>query len=169
MIELLLQAERALTAGMTDQAERLYWQAAEADPRNSIAVMGLARVALERADDRTAYVFGRKALAIDAENPAAQRLVARLEEVMAYRGESIPVVDVERSGSGEAASTTGPSVADATRAGDSTAASAAPAASPDPGRVARSAPAEPGLTPASRESVDDGHRGVFGRILRRRR
>ena len=111
MIELLLQAERALTAGMTDQAERLYWQAAEADPRNSIAVMGLARVALERADDRTAYMFGRKALAIDAENPAAQRLVARLEEVMAYRGESIPVVEGEGPGSREAAPRTDPAVA----------------------------------------------------------
>ncbi len=93
MIELLLQAERALTMGMTDQAERLYWQAVEVDPRNSIAVTGLARVALEHADDRTAYVFARKALAIDPENPAAQRLVARLEEVMTYRGEAIPVLD----------------------------------------------------------------------------
>ncbi len=93
MIELLLQAERALTTGMIDQAERLYWQAVEADPHNAIAVTGLARVALEHADDRTAYVFARKALAIDPDNPAAQRLVARLEEVMTYRGESVPVVN----------------------------------------------------------------------------
>ena len=87
MIELLLQAERALTAGMPDQAERLYWQAIEADPRNSIAIVGLARVALERRDDRTAYEFSRKALAVDPDNAAAQRLVARMTEVLELRGE----------------------------------------------------------------------------------
>ena len=57
MIEVILQAERALTAGMVDQAERLYSQAIEHDPRNSIAVVGLARVALERGDDRAAYLW----------------------------------------------------------------------------------------------------------------
>lgn len=92
MIELLLEAERALTHGLIDQAERLYRQVADNDPHSSIAVMGLARVALERGDDRSAYVLARQALAIDAENPAAQHLVMRLTEVMAGRGEVPPEV-----------------------------------------------------------------------------
>ena len=90
MIELLLEAERALSVGFVDQAEQLYWQAIERDPQNAIAVVGLARVALERGDDRTAYEFARKALAIDPENSAGRRLAARLAEVIAFRGEDLP-------------------------------------------------------------------------------
>src|SRR5205807_6023850 len=90
MMELLLQAERQLSVGQLDAAERLYWQAIENDPKNSIAVVGLARVSLDRGDDRTAYQFARKALEIDAENAAALRLVARLGEVMTFRGEEPP-------------------------------------------------------------------------------
>ena len=82
MIELILQAERALSVGQLEQAERLYRRAAEADPRNSIAVVGLARVALDRGDDRGAYTLARQALDIDPENAAAQRLADRLDEVM---------------------------------------------------------------------------------------
>jgi cell division septation protein DedD len=85
MIEILLQAERALSLGLLDRAETLYRQVAEADPRNSIAVVGLARVALERGDDGASLALGRRALDIDPENSAAQRLVQRLEEVRAYR------------------------------------------------------------------------------------
>jgi thioredoxin-like negative regulator of GroEL len=92
LIELLLQAERALSMGLVDQAERLYRQVADADPRNSIAVVGLARVALERSDDATAYREARRALAIDPENVAARRLADRLEEVFAVRGEALPEV-----------------------------------------------------------------------------
>ena len=85
MIELLLQAERALSVGLLEQAEILYTQVAEADPRNSIAVVGLARVALERGDEPTALELSRRALTIDPQNAAAQRMVERLEEVKAYR------------------------------------------------------------------------------------
>jgi hypothetical protein len=91
VIELLLEAERALSFGRIDRAEELYRQVADADPRNSIAVVGLARVALERADDHGAYELARRALDIDPENEAAQRLATRLEEVLATRGD--PVAD----------------------------------------------------------------------------
>ncbi len=90
MIELLLEAERALSFGRVDEAERLYRQVAASDPANSIAVVGLARVALEHADDAGAYLLARKALTIDPENEAAQRLVTRLDEVMRTRGETVP-------------------------------------------------------------------------------
>ena len=92
MIEIILEAERALTTGQLDQAERLYRQAAELDPRNSIAVVGLARVALDRGDEREAYTLARRALEIDPENAAAQRLAERLEEVIRYRGEEPPAM-----------------------------------------------------------------------------
>ena len=91
MIELLLEAERALSMGRADRAEQLYDQVVASDPRNSIAVVGLARVALERADDAGALVLARRALTIDPENDAARRLVQRLEEVLLARGEALPV------------------------------------------------------------------------------
>ncbi len=82
MIELVLQAERALTVGLVDQAEELYRTAIRNDPRNAIAVVGLARVALERGDDSGALEQARRALAIDPENAAALRLESRLTEVL---------------------------------------------------------------------------------------
>jgi tetratricopeptide (TPR) repeat protein len=85
MIEVLLQAESALQLGLLDRAEILYREVAGADPRNSIAVVGLARVALERDDEPEALRLARRALTIDAENAAAQRMVQRLEEVIAFR------------------------------------------------------------------------------------
>ena len=90
MIELLLEAERALSVGRLDQAEGLYRQAIEHDPGNSIAIVGLARVALERGDDGAALALGRRALAIDPDNAAARRLVDRLAEVIEARGETVP-------------------------------------------------------------------------------
>ena len=91
MIELLLEAERMLSIGQLDRADQLYRQVADADPHNSIAVVGLGRVARERGDDLGAYLLVRRALAIDPENEAARRLAARIEEQLATRGE--PVAD----------------------------------------------------------------------------
>ncbi len=90
MIEPLLAAERALVSGLLDQAEGLYRGVAERDPGNSIAIVGLARVAIERGDDLGALELGRRALAIDHDNIAAQRLVDRITEVRRFRGETIP-------------------------------------------------------------------------------
>jgi hypothetical protein len=89
MIELLLQADRTLTMGLVDQAERLYRQAAEADPLNAIAVVGLARVAVERGDDLGAWELAVRALQIDPENASAIRLEARTAEILATRGEPV--------------------------------------------------------------------------------
>lgn len=146
MIELLLQAERLLSMGLVDQAERLYRQAADADPRNSIAVVGLARVALERADDVEAWRLSRRALTIDPENAAARRLVARLEEVFAHRGQALPEV---------------------TPGGTSTDRSTGVEPSPD--RPAAGPASRPEVLPGPSTTTTASTRGVVDRLLGRKR
>ena len=89
MIEQMLAAERALLHGRIDEAERIYRLTIAHDPGNSIAMVGLARVALERADDRGALELARQALLLDPENVAARRLAERMAEVLRYRGEEV--------------------------------------------------------------------------------
>jgi tetratricopeptide (TPR) repeat protein len=172
MIELLLQAERALSLGMLDQAEGLYRQAVHADPRNSIAVVGLARVALERGDDVGAWRLAQEALVIDPENAAAQRLAGRLEEVHAYRGESLPAM--------AAAWATGPAVVQELG-------SPGPGPGSEPAKVPERAPAtkpvptakpapavksapepQPSPKPAAPARRPASQRSVIDRLLRRK-
>jgi hypothetical protein len=79
VIERLLEAERARSAGELDLAERLLTQVADADPRNAIAMVGLARVALARGDAGRALELTRRALDVDPEEAAALALLAELE------------------------------------------------------------------------------------------
>ncbi len=89
MIERLLEAERDLAVGLVDRAETIYRALAESDPRNAVAVVGLARCALERGDERGAYDLTVRALAIDPDEAAALRMEARLSEVLATRGRPV--------------------------------------------------------------------------------
>src|SRR6188472_4468012 len=87
---MLLQADRLLTVDMVDQADAIYRRVAEQDPRNAIAVVGMARCALARGEDQDAYRLAARALEIDPENDMAQRMTARMAEVLTYRGETLP-------------------------------------------------------------------------------
>lgn len=159
MIELLLEAERALSFGRVDRAEQLYQQVAGNDPRNSIAVVGLARVALERADDLGAYLLARRALAIDPENEAAQRLATRLEEVMRARGDIVPATP-DVPGWPSRPSVVPPSMAPKPPP------RGAPTTEPPPGEM----PPRPDEPPTSRPSTPSAagsHKSILDRIRRR--
>ena len=80
MFELLLQADRSLSEGLLDQAERTYWQLIELDPTNAIAVSGLARISLQRGDERLARTFADRALGIDPDSIAARQVLQALDE-----------------------------------------------------------------------------------------
>ena len=123
MIELMLEAERAMGIGLLDNAERLYRQVVAIDPNNSIAVTGLARVALERGDQRGAHTFARRALALDPDNPMASHLSQRMAEQMRNRGETLPADDEPAepspaAASGAAANAAEPRVAAPSDAGE---------------------------------------------------
>ena len=144
MIERLLEAEREMTLGRTDVAERLYKQVAAADPRSAIAAVGLARVALERGDELAAYLQARAALKLDPDNPTAQHLVMRMAEVLARRGEPVP---------GAQAEPRGPAPAPPTHPSTAT-----PAPGPAPGQPQATTPAAP----------RPKRPGLIGRLLGRR-
>jgi hypothetical protein len=165
MMEMLVEAERYLSHGLLDHAERLFRQVADADPRSSIAAVGLARVALERGDEASAYAFARRGLAIDAENPAAHHLVLRLEEVVRGRGEALPTDE-------EIARITRRS--EAPNAARPLASGAPPASPPPPpppiDAVGNADPRSDGPPPRARRAGAPARRpGLLGRLFDRRR
>jgi tetratricopeptide (TPR) repeat protein len=89
MKELHLRAERTLAMGLLDQAEALYHAALAEDPDDAVAVMGLARVAVERAEDAEAFRLAARASALDPGNEAAAALVLRLHEILSARGDQV--------------------------------------------------------------------------------
>jgi thioredoxin-like negative regulator of GroEL len=154
MIEIMLEAERAIGIGLLDQAERLYGQVVAHDPKNSIAVTGLARVALERGDQLGAYLFARRALALDPENHMARHLSLRMAEQMRNRGEPVPDDEGNVLPSTDAAMPLGPAASARAAPVPAAAVEASPPSAESVTPVADPLPARPGL-------VD--------RLLRRRR
>jgi hypothetical protein len=154
VIEPMLEAERAMAVGLLDQAERLYRQVVAADPHNSIAIVGLARVALERDDERTAYLEARRALDIDPDNPMASHLVMRMAEVMRGRGEEPP-----EPGSPAPTEPTNAAAKPATEATQPTEATERGRETAEPAREA---------TEPSGEPTEPARRGLVDRVLRRR-
>jgi tetratricopeptide (TPR) repeat protein len=100
VIEQLLQADRLLAVDQVDAAEAIYRRVAELDPMDAIAVVGLARCALARGDDRRAYELASRALGIDPANDMARRMEARLSEILETRGEPVvrPAATTSASG-----------------------------------------------------------------------
>ncbi|HET7474321.1 MAG TPA: hypothetical protein VFJ71_14450 [Candidatus Limnocylindrales bacterium] len=143
MIELMLEAERALAVGLLDKAEGHYKTVVANDPRNAIAIVGLARVALERDDQLATYLLARKALAIDPENPAASHLAHRMAEQLAMRGEDLPATPAPGSN----------------------------AAAPEPGRSPAAAPEAPAIASPAPAPVEPRPRrpGLLDRLRRRDR
>ena len=95
MIERLLAAERALEAGELDKADRLFGQIADADSRNAIAVVGLAEVAHRRGRSGEAAELVERALTIDPDDAAAERLRAVLSAAAATREAATTVAQGE--------------------------------------------------------------------------
>ena len=83
MIERLLAAEAALARGELDHAERLFAQVAEADARNAIALVGLARVASRQGRTEEARNLVHRALELDPDEAAARRLLVGLDAAAA--------------------------------------------------------------------------------------
>lgn len=94
MIERLLAAESALERDELDAAERQFNLVAEADPRNAIAVVGLARLAARRGDPAGARALAQSALDIDPDEAAAARLLGELDRAIVTAAPPTPAAPV---------------------------------------------------------------------------
>ncbi|HYK96031.1 MAG TPA: hypothetical protein VE011_09230 [Candidatus Dormibacteraeota bacterium] len=92
MIERLLAAESALASDELDAAERQFNLVADADPRNAIAVVGLARIAERRGDGFSARALALRALDIDPDEAAAARLLRDLDRELLEPAAPVAVV-----------------------------------------------------------------------------
>ena len=81
MIERLLAGEAALARDELDAAGRLFSQVSVADPRNAIALVGLARIAVRQGELGEARALAVRALEIDPDEAAAARLLVELDPV----------------------------------------------------------------------------------------
>jgi tetratricopeptide (TPR) repeat protein len=191
MFELLLQADRALADGALDQAERTYWQLVELDPTNAIAVAGLARVWLERGDERSARTFADRALSIDPDSIAARRVLEAIDhegperpvqeqpELPLLAAERLEALsrrhgrDVEAEGEGMSvgARKTGRGRTAAAKATAAPAAATEPPRSPAPNKPATAVDhgAESGGSPAQKESRGRTRPDLPSEPLRERR
>ena len=91
MIERLLAGEAALARNELDAADRLFGQVADADPRNAIAVVGQARVAIRRGDVERGRLLAGQALVIDPDEAAASRLLAELDRQLEAAPRPAPI------------------------------------------------------------------------------
>ena len=175
MFELLLQADRSLADGLLDQAERTYWQLIELDPTNAIAVAGLARVCLERGDEKSAHEFANQALAIDPDSIAARRVIQAIAHIETGSDgpepEALPLLAAERL---EALSRRrGPSNSSADgggvgpnggRGSGSKARAAAIMAGPDDDSDDAPGPSQTDTVPGTSEKAPRGRTGAAGQL-----
>jgi hypothetical protein len=156
VIEQLLQADRLLAVDQVDAAEAIYQRVSLLDPMDAIAVVGLARCALARGDDKNAYDLSARALGIDPANDMARRMEARLSEILRTRGATVTrppsaiavdgrpmraVTTTEDPGRGSAAPTASASPADAVEPASASAPAAASAPAPTARPTTTAAPA----------------------------
>lgn len=89
MIEQILQAERLIQVDRVADARGIYERVVELDPRNAIAIVGLAQCALADGDEAGAHALAAQALETDPSNDMARRMEARLSEVLIVQGKGV--------------------------------------------------------------------------------